>query len=47
MVRHVKRMEEMRSACKNVNGNPGGNRSFGRTRPRWDDNIKIDFREIR
>jgi hypothetical protein len=28
-------------------GKPDGMRTFGRTRHKWKDNIKIDFEEIR
>jgi hypothetical protein len=28
-------------------GKPEGKRSFGRTRHMWDDNIKMDLKEIR
>jgi hypothetical protein len=32
---------------KIVVGKPEGKRSFGRHRRRWEDNIKMDIREIR
>ena len=43
---NVARMEEGRSAFKILTGKPTGNRSFGRPRPRWEDNIKMDLGEI-
>ena len=42
----VARMEEGRSAFKILTGKPTGNRSLGRPRGRWEDNIKMDFTEI-
>ena len=27
-------------------GKPEGKRSFGRPRPRWEDNIKVDHKEV-
>jgi hypothetical protein len=27
-------------------GNPEGKRPFGRPRPRWNDNIKLDLQEV-
>jgi hypothetical protein len=44
---HVARVEEKRSACRIVVGNPEGKRPLGRSTPRWENNIKIDLREIR
>ena len=43
---HVARMEEGRNAFKILTGNPTGKRSLGRSRLRWEDNIRIDLREI-
>ena len=40
---HVARMEEGISAVKNLTG---GKRPFGRPRRRWDDNIRMDPKEI-
>ena len=39
-------MEEGRSAFKILTGKPTGKRYLGRPRRRWEDNIKIDFKEI-
>jgi hypothetical protein len=35
-----------RSAFKILTGTPTGKRSLGRPRRRWEDNIKIDLKEI-
>jgi hypothetical protein len=43
---HVARMGEVRSAYNILVGRPEGRRPLGRPRRRWEDNIKIDFREI-
>ena len=43
---HIARMEENRSAFKIIKGTPTGNRPFGRPRRRWEDNIRMDFKEI-
>jgi hypothetical protein len=37
---------EMRSAYKILVGKPEGKRPLGRSRRRWEDNIKIYLREI-
>jgi hypothetical protein len=37
---------EMRNEYKILVGKPGGKRSLGRPRRRWEDNIKSDAREI-
>ena len=39
-------MEEGRSAFKILTGKPTGKRLFGRTRRRWEDNIRMDLEEI-
>jgi hypothetical protein len=39
-------MEEMRSAYKILVEDPGGKRPLGRRRHTWEDNIRMDFREI-
>jgi hypothetical protein len=41
-----KLMEEKRNACRILVGNPEGKRPLGRPRRRWEDNIRIDLREI-
>ena len=43
---HVARMEESRSAFKILTGKPTGKRPLGRSRCRWEDNIRIDLEEI-
>jgi hypothetical protein len=39
-------MGEMRGAYIILVGRPEGRRPLGRPRRRWEDNIKMDFREI-
>ena len=39
-------MEEGRSAFKILTSEPTGKRSLGRPRRRWQDNIRVDFKEI-
>ena len=39
-------MEEGKSAFKILTGKPTGKRSLGRYRRRWEDNIKLDLKEI-
>jgi hypothetical protein len=43
---HVARMGEVRGAYNILVGRPEGRRSLGRPRRRWEDNIKMDLREI-
>ena len=43
---HVARMEQFRSAYRVLVGKPESKRPLGRPRRRWEDNIKIDFREV-
>ena len=43
---HVARMEESRSAFKILTGKPTGKRPLGRSRHGWEDNIRIDLKEI-
>jgi hypothetical protein len=43
---HVARMGEMRGAYNILVGRPGGRRPLGKPRCRWEDNIKMDLREI-
>jgi hypothetical protein len=45
-VGHVARMGEMRIAYNILVGRPEGTRPLGRPRRRWEDNIKMDLREI-
>ena len=42
----VVRMEEGRSAFKILTGKPTGKRPLGRSRLRWEDNIRMDLEEI-
>jgi hypothetical protein len=39
-------MGERRGACRALVGKPEGRRLFGRPRRRWEDNIKMDLREV-
>ena len=41
------RMGEGRSIHRVLVGKPEGNRPLGRPRRRWEDNIKMDLREVR
>ena len=43
---HVARMEEGRSAFKILTGKLTGKRTLGRPRRRWEDNIRMDLKEI-
>jgi hypothetical protein len=43
---HVARMGEVRGAYNILVGRPEGRRPLGRLRLRWEDNIKMDLREI-
>ncbi|KAJ4429695.1 hypothetical protein ANN_21896 [Periplaneta americana] len=43
---HVARMDESRNACRVLVGRPEGKRPLGRPRCRWEDNIKMDLREV-
>ena len=43
---YVARMEEGRNAFKVLAGEPTGNGPLGRPRLRWEDDIKIDLKEI-
>jgi hypothetical protein len=45
-VGHVARMGEVRGAYNILVGWPEGRRPLGRPRRRWEDNIKMDLREI-
>jgi len=44
-VGHVARTGEMRNAYKILVGKPEGKRPFGRPRPRWEGNIRINLGE--
>ena len=43
---HITRMVEGRSAFKMLTGKPTGKRLLGRPRHRWEDNIRMDLKEI-
>ncbi|KAJ4431471.1 hypothetical protein ANN_20069 [Periplaneta americana] len=43
---HVERMGESRNAYTVLVGRPAGKRPLGRPRRRWEDNIKMDLREV-
>jgi hypothetical protein len=43
---HVARMGERRGAYRVLVGKPEGRRPLGRPRRRWEDNIKMDLREV-
>jgi hypothetical protein len=44
---HVVRMGEERGVHRVLIGKPEGQRTLGRPRLRWEDNIKIDLQEVR
>jgi len=43
---HVARMEEGRDVYRVLVGKPEGRRPLGRSRRRWEDNIRMDLREV-
>ena len=43
---HVARMEQFRNANRVLVGKPESKRHLGRPRRRWEDNIKMDLREV-
>jgi len=43
---HVARMGEERGVHRILVGKPEGNRPLGKPRRRWEDNIKMDLREV-
>jgi hypothetical protein len=43
---HVARIGERRGAYRALVGKPEGSRPLGRPRRRWEDNIKMDLREV-
>ena len=43
---HVARMGEDRGVRRVLVGKPEGKRPLGRPRSRWEDNIKIDLKEV-
>ena len=46
MAWHVARMGEGRGVHRVLAGKPDGKRPLGRPRSRWEDNIKMDLREV-
>jgi len=45
-VGHLARLGERRGLYRVLVGKPEGKRSLGRTRHRWEDNIKMDLQEV-
>ena len=43
---HVERMEQSRNAYRVLVGKPEGKRPLGKPRRRWEDNIRMDLREV-
>jgi hypothetical protein len=43
---HVSCMGSKRNACRMLVGKPEGKRPLERPRHRWEDNIKMDLREV-
>ena len=43
---HVARMEQSRNAYRVLVGKPKGKTPLGSPRRRWEDNIKMDLREV-
>ena len=43
---HVARIEEGKSVVKMLTGKSTGMRPLGRPRRRWDDNIKMDLKQV-
>jgi hypothetical protein len=43
---HVARVGEIRKCIQYLFGKPEGKRPLGRPRRRWEDNIRMDLREI-
>jgi hypothetical protein len=46
LIGRLARMGKMRNAYKILIGKPGGKRPPGRTRSKWEDNIRLDLRKI-
>jgi hypothetical protein len=46
LAERVARVDEKMNICRILVGRPEGKRSMWRYRLRWEDNIKIDLREI-
>ena len=45
-VGHVARMEEDSSAFKIITGKPTGKRPLGWSRHSWEDNVRLDLKEV-
>ena len=43
---NIARMGENRGVYRGLVGKPEGNRPLGRSRRRWEDNIKMDFQKV-
>ena len=43
---HLALMGERRGSYRVLVGKPEGKRPLGRPRPRWEDNIKVDLKEV-
>ena len=43
---HIARVEEVRGTFKILTGTPAGKRPLARPRRRWEDNIRMDLKEI-
>ena len=46
LTERVARKEEVRSAFKILTGTPAGKRPLGRPRRSWEENIRMDLKEI-
>jgi hypothetical protein len=46
LTEHAACIGEMRNACKILVEKPEGKRPLGRPRRRWEDNIRMDLREM-
>ena len=46
MTYSIARMEQSRNAYRALAGKPEGKKPLGRQRRRWEDNIKMDLREV-
>jgi hypothetical protein len=46
LARHVEHMEKRRGAYRVLVGKPKGKRPLGRSKHRWEDNIKMDLQAV-
>ena len=46
MAEHKARMGERKGVCRVLVGKPEGKRPLGRSRHRWEENIKMDLQEV-